>query len=249
MKKTRKLIPALAMLLISAVMMSTASFAWFSLNSTVTAGNMEVKATTGANLYIAKGASVAVDAITGISVDDLSVNATALNPANVVKDGTGTAALIQDAATFTTEPTVNGAGAAETFTKIGTVSATAPANEAGKDISDYAAVAFVSIARKQTVAATYDLTATCSITLDAESQLNKALRVAVVINNNVYIATDVNTASGTATFTITGISGLEDNTAYSAALLVWFEGEDSDCTANNAVTLSANTATWTFVAA
>ncbi len=41
---TRKLIPALAMLLISAVLMSTASFAWFSMNKTVTAKGMAVTA-------------------------------------------------------------------------------------------------------------------------------------------------------------------------------------------------------------
>ena len=44
MKKTRKLIPALAMLLISAVMMSTASFAWFSMNKQVTATGMQITA-------------------------------------------------------------------------------------------------------------------------------------------------------------------------------------------------------------
>ena len=44
MKKTRKLIPALAMLLISAVMMSTASFAWFSMNKQVTATGMTIQA-------------------------------------------------------------------------------------------------------------------------------------------------------------------------------------------------------------
>ena len=43
-KATRKLIPALAMLLISAVLMSTASFAWFSMNKTVTATGMSVTA-------------------------------------------------------------------------------------------------------------------------------------------------------------------------------------------------------------
>ena len=44
MKNTRKLIPALAMLLISAVLMSTASFAWFSMNEQVTATGMEITA-------------------------------------------------------------------------------------------------------------------------------------------------------------------------------------------------------------
>ena len=44
MKKTRKLIPALAMLLLSAVLMSTASFAWFSMNTTVAVEGMTVQA-------------------------------------------------------------------------------------------------------------------------------------------------------------------------------------------------------------
>ena len=54
MKKTnRKLIPAVAMLLISAIMLSTSSFAWFSLNREVTANGMEVKAISDAtNLQI-----------------------------------------------------------------------------------------------------------------------------------------------------------------------------------------------------
>ena len=53
MKKARKLIPALAMLLVSAVMMSTASFAWFTMNSEVTATGMKVTATSSGGLVIA----------------------------------------------------------------------------------------------------------------------------------------------------------------------------------------------------
>jgi hypothetical protein len=44
MKLTRKLIPAMIMLLVSAVLMSTASYAWFAMNTNVTASGMEVKA-------------------------------------------------------------------------------------------------------------------------------------------------------------------------------------------------------------
>ena len=58
MKNTRKLIPALAMLLVSAVMMSTASFAWFSMNSSVSATGMQVKAATSKNLVIANSDKV-----------------------------------------------------------------------------------------------------------------------------------------------------------------------------------------------
>jgi hypothetical protein len=44
MKLSRKLIPAFAMLLVSAVLMSTASFAWFSMNKDVTVSNISVSA-------------------------------------------------------------------------------------------------------------------------------------------------------------------------------------------------------------
>lgn len=44
MKLTKRLIPAFAMLLVSAVLMSTASFAWFSMNTNVTATGMTVSA-------------------------------------------------------------------------------------------------------------------------------------------------------------------------------------------------------------
>ena len=46
MKSTRKIIPALVMLLVSAIMLSTASFAWFASNTEVTASNMKVQANT-----------------------------------------------------------------------------------------------------------------------------------------------------------------------------------------------------------
>ena len=53
MKNMRKLIPAIAMLLVSAVMMSTASFAWFSMADNAVATGMEVKATAAGGFAIA----------------------------------------------------------------------------------------------------------------------------------------------------------------------------------------------------
>lgn len=51
-KNARKLIPAVAMLLVSATMLSTASFAWFSMNENVTATGMQVKVDAPASLLI-----------------------------------------------------------------------------------------------------------------------------------------------------------------------------------------------------
>ena len=79
MKKMRKLIPALAMLLVSAVMMSTASFAWFSMNTTVTADGMSITAKNDSKyLQIIKA---------GDSFDNeaAQTSATAVNASNEVR--------------------------------------------------------------------------------------------------------------------------------------------------------------------
>ena len=123
MKKFKKLIPAFCMLLISAVLMGTSTFAWFSMNSEVTAGALTIKATTDANLFIANGASVELDAIIGTSVDNLNVSANAVKPCELTDaDGTVT---VKDVATYTTNPTVSTAGTAATYTNIGTITNTA----------------------------------------------------------------------------------------------------------------------------
>lgn len=54
MKKFKKLIPALCMLLVSAVMLGTTTFAWFSMNNKVVAENMQVVAKSD-NTYLLIG--------------------------------------------------------------------------------------------------------------------------------------------------------------------------------------------------
>jgi len=53
----KKLIPALALLLVSAVLLATSSFAWFSMNTTVTVTGMSVTTRVDSNLLIADGAN------------------------------------------------------------------------------------------------------------------------------------------------------------------------------------------------
>ena len=66
----KKLIPGILMLLISAVLLSTASYAWFSMNDKVTATGMQVQAVTDGSLYISNAhAKPAYTDITDGSVD------------------------------------------------------------------------------------------------------------------------------------------------------------------------------------
>ncbi len=242
-------IGAIAMVLVAAIAMGSSTFAWFAMNSEVSASAMQLKATTDANLYIAKGASVTLDSITDTAVTDLAKTALAVKPCEMT-DSSGTV-TVKDAATFTTDPTVSAAGAASTYYTIGTVTSTNATNETGKNVDNYAAVSFVSIARKQTVPGTYKLTPTVDVTLvtatgSTASNLNKALRAGIIINGKLYESNDDGEEDGTFTFTFSDITGLSDNTAYSAALLFWFEGEDSDCFVNNATSLSQLSAQFNF---
>jgi hypothetical protein len=73
MKLSRKLIPAFAMLLVSAIMMTTASYAWFSINSTVNVKGMKVQTTTSDSILIA------TDTLTSTAQQAESAFDTALN--------------------------------------------------------------------------------------------------------------------------------------------------------------------------
>ena len=70
MKKFKKLIPALCMLLVSAVMLGSTTFAWFSMNTTVTASGMKVEAKSDAKFLQIKntGAWNDTDAFTSVTL-------------------------------------------------------------------------------------------------------------------------------------------------------------------------------------
>ena len=101
MKMTRKLIPALVMLLVSAIMLSTASFAWFASNEKVTATGMSVTANSAQQFLQISTTSggtydIAATAQTGSKIVDL-VHATIATDKNTVTWGVGTATDVDDA--------------------------------------------------------------------------------------------------------------------------------------------------------
>ena len=83
MKMSKKILPALAMLIVSAIMLSTASFAWFAMSTEVSATNMQVSITSDAtNLVIAESSSAITtnSAYNTLNFDFNSVAAKALLP-------------------------------------------------------------------------------------------------------------------------------------------------------------------------
>ena len=85
MNLKRKFVPALALLLISAVMVTTATFAWFSMNTRVTATGMQMETEAGDNVLIANDTSTtqAAPASFGNALT-VSGNAAKLRPVSTV---------------------------------------------------------------------------------------------------------------------------------------------------------------------
>ena len=242
MKLSRRLIPAFAMLLVSAVLMSTASFAWFSMNSEVTATGMTVNAQADTSLVIAGVDDGNVFASKGTT----TVNATGLMPctsANGIDfgklaDGVKVESAASSAATWgqgakftdvlSTEKTTYVASAVYTLKNI-------DANPDNADASVYVK----------------------SITVDSSS-LSKAVRVAIQLGNGtVYVYNaggGANTESkvgvktngawdlGTVTYeplyktTSNSLGTLDDNAEVTLTVWVWFEGQDTTCYSDNVPT-------------
>lgn len=67
MKKFKKVIPALCMLLVSAIMLGSTTYAWFSMNTTVNATGMQVTAKSNAVYLLINNENVAGNTATGLS--------------------------------------------------------------------------------------------------------------------------------------------------------------------------------------
>lgn len=71
MKAMKKLIPAICLLLISAVLLGTSTYAWFSMNTKVEATGMQVSAKAGPSLVIFKDKFVSGQSTVGIAADGI----------------------------------------------------------------------------------------------------------------------------------------------------------------------------------
>ena len=92
MKKFRKLIPALCMLLVSALFVGTSTYAWFSMNTQVKASDMSVTAKSNATyLLISKDATVATDKTKAEANNEAVFNGNAVEvyPTAFVADAAG----------------------------------------------------------------------------------------------------------------------------------------------------------------
>ena len=254
MKMTRKLIPAIAMLLISAVMMSTASFAWFSMNTSVSASGMQIQA---------KSASKYLQIVAGEDAFDntaAQTTATAKKASNILRPtalvdaitGEGTGFTPYSGGTdlvwieaFSDAPNVSDKGAKKTYIDVSTA---ATATEGTSNVYTLYNIFKVRMNPTTGVDTATDLAitnvkVTSNGTTGAENLL-PAVRVAIIGPDGgaIYDHTGTlieNRGSATIASTVT-------TTASTIKVFVFFDGEDAAATTNNVVDAAAYSVEFTL---
>lgn len=239
MKKFRKLIPALCMLLVSALFVGTSTYAWFSMNTSVSATNMQVTAKSdniylqisqnGKNIYD-KTAESTVDASTVIyPVDYKTLAAGAVTWGNAASDDPG---------------------------QVKYTERTALKPIADENIGKYVLTQKfdIKVADAQATAANLTLS---EVSVTGNSIMKEALRVVVVSDTGAVVwanegarendkalpgAGQVTVADGTLAATV-------NNMPTTVTVYVYFSGNDDTCYTNNIKQAFANmTVNLTFTA-
>lgn len=262
MKKFRKLIPALCMLLVSALFVGTSTYAWFSMNKTVTAANMQIKAQVNTQLMI-KGSAAGAEyksAIDFVDANDSAVsakNALTTVPATAYKgrNEAGSAALIKDANGWKKIATKHDlvkddgtiSGGAQDSTWDTAIADMFEKATAGTDYikDDFTLKLVGEYKTGSSVKYTLKATTTLGDNQTNPADIYKAIHVAVVATygESTYLK---EIDLGDATVAVEGKNAtlsLEDaafdaftaaNQEHSYSVYIWYDGEDAQCNNANA---------------
>lgn len=230
----KKLIPALALLLVSAVMLGTSSFAWFSMNTEVTATGMSVTAQAPTSLLISN-----TNASTGFGssvtlANDVATPDAAFVPVAYAGACTGFYKLTSEAMKKVNEngrvadfSEVADGSAASAFTSAEIATDTAAYADGSKSVYHDQVWLKVEGEKNQVVTATAQYTNSPSETIKA------AMHVVFVINGAVVATCDMGGDSGSGVTTST-LATLTANAAATQVDIYYFlSGNDTDCKNSN----------------
>ena len=249
MKKTnRKLIPSVAMLLVSAIMLSTSSFAWFTINKEVTATGMSIKAENTANLLIENGH---VGQMSGMSHSSIILSAAGtIAPAHLTASEGTVTVQVPDTYKASSEPDFNNAGAGATWSVIGTTDIADASASDFTDIAQHVVCEAMTIAKKtpgDAKVATTTINAKVNITFGENKGINGAIRCGFLVGKTFTPCADLNTLKGSKEVTFDSLITLTENTPTPVNFYVWYDGDDDQCTGANAINLTqANSVVITF---
>lgn len=217
MKKFKKLIPAFCLLLVSAVLMGTSTFAWFSMNKTVTATGMQVTAKSdNPFLIIAAG-----DTIDGDSLNRTATSANTADLAPVMPKTTLSSTNVAEPASWQYAYSIDPAASAKSgeYVECTTLTGYVASEKFAFDLSNKSGV---------NTAANLKLT---GITITAD----KALNVVIVCGTNIY--THKATA---ANLTEVLAATMTKGTPVVITVYYYIDGEDAKTYSDNAANLGGS---------
>ena len=242
----RQLMAAIAMVVVSAVALSSSTYAWFAANNSVTATGMTVTAQAESGIVISNSEKVSygTTAATAQATDKKLIPVSTADGSNWY---------------HATSSWFDNADASQASSKY---------NSAGTDENDYVKNTFyIKSASDTEYAANLEITKVEAVS-GGTQELSKALRVGVMIDSEFYIYAPV--TGYTATYTVGGTGGTSVSPKASTTATVnsnvtsfpanneeglkveiymWYEGEDAACKSSNIVSsLEANNVTVTFTA-
>lgn len=235
MKKFKKLIPAFCMLLVSAIMLGSSTFAWFSMNTKVTASNMQVNAKTNTTFLLINndgktGNQMTAQDTTIVAKKPEGDGATTLYPAAFFKtvdatttmgkkDGTNAFKLIEDGGlTAGTDVwvTANNGNRDDANNKVANVVKLDPSET---NFTNYTAEYKVWLTLLKGTAATQQYV---KISLVADTEVGAAKAVAKIGNEWIDLSNGAE-----AKFTADKIS-LSDSTAVQVSVFVYIDGNNAN---------------------
>lgn len=266
MKKTLKLIPAVVMLLISAILVSTSTYAWFSMNTQVKATGMQIQAKSEGGIVIANESGT-----------DWSSSATASHNSVAYLVPTSTSDVTIWYHNKSDEADNAKAGqAADTYTIVSSdtkwknVDGVQFIDVDGDNTLDTEENAYfllnkfyIKSSAEAINPATLKINKVTATGASTSASLDASLRIAVKIGGYVYIYAPVtgatlsysvahdtavtataSTGNGIVNTTAAGVANIPDNTASTtgttkpieAQIFIYFEGEDANCKSSNITT-------------
>ena len=243
----KKLIPALCMLLVAAALLGTSTYAWFSMNNTVTATGMNVKATTTDSLAI----SDAQGGTFGETMTLATMSSTVMNPVTALAaDATSQYSVGTEAnKTDKTLTTISFYGLNAANNKVNNPNDAAATKTLAQAITDNKVGDYFTEANAADYVTddmwllyTGEAGAKKAVNLGIEvtgtkSTIDKALHVAFLVDGKWYNYDLTSFTSGSTAYThvVENFVELTSGAAKKISVYVWYEGEDTDCKTANAV--------------
>ncbi len=266
MKKFKKLIPALCMLLVSAVMLGTTTFAWFSMNTSVKAGDMQIAAKTNDTyLLISATKTTATEIQTDKKITaDLGMNnPTSLNPAAPCLTPTDEGYLTTNGkkvggeAITTAGVKITDKATAEAVTNWYTAQATAASNAAINAETARQLTSFDTYVVEKTVYLTVaqgvnnanHLRVTPKYTALTAGKDMTGVKVLVVVtyaDNTSFVTTLTSTSTTVNLYADSADKQITDKGVATVSLFIYYDGNAEAVYTNNAANLSGAKVEFTF---